>query len=100
MLYESSLCSSLTEVDQSPKQEAKWDRDDHGRVSSFSVVHHEKRDGSNDGYGELMPPTDVKHVVQKAEKRGNHQGQQRGEIDGQLKNPTRPSKRLSYENRY
>lgn len=53
-------------------------------VASFGIVHHEHRDGSDDGYWQFMAPSNIKDVVQESQYSGHQERQQRGEVNRQL----------------
>lgn len=52
-----------TKVHQGSEEETKLDGHHNIGVALLGVVDHEKRYGRDNGYWELVPPSDIKHVV-------------------------------------
>lgn len=66
----------LTQVQVEPKQSSEGLRHHDDRVAEVGEVHHEQRQGSHGGKKELVPPSQVQHVISKAQEDHAADGQQ------------------------
>lgn len=69
-------CDQLTQVQVEPKQSSEGLRHHNDSVAEVGEVHHEQRQRSHGGKKELVPPSQVQHIVSKAQEDHATDGQE------------------------